>query len=48
VIWWCLAPYFASKSCLYIKSLADVDLAVLEELVRQSVEESRRRYPSGQ
>jgi hypothetical protein len=37
-----------SKSCLYIKSLADVDVAVLEQLVRLSVEESCRRYPSGQ
>jgi len=42
-----LGRHKMSKSCLYIKSLAAVDLAVLEELVRQSVEESRKRYPSG-
>jgi len=42
-----LGRHKMSKSCLYIKSLADVDLGVLEQLVRESVEESRKRYPSG-
>ncbi|MCL4837606.1 MAG: DUF1801 domain-containing protein [Thermoanaerobaculia bacterium] len=32
-------------SCLYLKRLADVDLAVLEELLRASVAEIRRTYP---
>jgi len=43
-----LGRHKMSKSCLYIKSLADVDLAVLEQLARESVEESLRRYPAGQ
>ena len=34
------------KSCLYVNKLADVDLEVLERLVRASVAEMKRRYPS--
>lgn len=33
-----LGTYSTGKSCLYIKRLADVDLAVLEELIRASVD----------
>ena len=32
------------KSCLYVRRLADVDLEVLEELVRRSVKEMRERH----
>jgi len=32
-----LGKYRTSKSCLYIKRLADVDVAVLQELVTASV-----------
>ncbi|HSM50606.1 MAG TPA: DUF1801 domain-containing protein [Thermoanaerobaculia bacterium] len=32
-------------SCLYLKRLVDVDLSVLEELLRASVAEIRRTYP---
>ena len=35
----------SSGSCLYIKRLADVDLGVLEELLRGSVEHLRATYP---
>lgn len=35
----------SSGSCLYLKRLADVDLEILEELVRASVEKLRRAYP---
>lgn len=31
-----LGKYKTSKACLYIKKLADVDLSVLEELIRES------------
>lgn len=31
-----LGPYRAGKGCLYIKSLADVDIEVLKELIRKS------------
>ena len=33
-----LAKYSTAKSCLYIKRLADVDLAPLQELIKLSVE----------
>ncbi|MEM7501566.1 MAG: DUF1801 domain-containing protein [Pseudomonadota bacterium] len=40
-----LGKHKAGKSCLYIKRLDDVDTDVLGELIRESVEEMRRRYP---
>lgn len=40
-----LGKHTTGKSCLYIKSLADVDEGVLEELVRRSVAEVRRQHP---
>lgn len=40
-----LGRHRASKACLYFKRLADVDLGVLEELLRQSAADTRRRYP---
>jgi len=36
-----LGRHETAKSCLYIPRLADVDLAVLEKIVRQSVKETR-------
>ena len=32
-----LGKYKAGKSCVYVKSLADVDLTVLEELIEKSI-----------
>jgi hypothetical protein len=40
-----LGKHKAGKGCLYIKRLSDVDVGVLEKLVRESVAELRRRYP---
>ena len=40
-----LGKYKTGKSCLYVNKLADVDLDVLETLVRASVAEMKRRYP---
>ncbi|MBL4806829.1 MAG: DUF1801 domain-containing protein [Rhodobacteraceae bacterium] len=40
-----LGKYKIGKSCLYIKKLADIDLAVLEELILQSVKDMRVKYP---
>jgi hypothetical protein len=37
-----LGKYKTGKSCLYVKRLTDIDLAVLEELVAMSVEHMRR------
>ncbi len=39
-----LGKHKAGKACLYVKRLADIDLAVLAELVGLSVQEVRRRH----
>ena len=39
-----LGRHKAAKACLYIRRLADIDTAVLAELVRASVAEVRRRH----
>ncbi len=40
-----LGKHKTGKACLYIKKLADVDVNVLEELVRLSWDEMAERYP---
>lgn len=40
-----LGKHRMSKSCLYIKRLADLDASVLEALIAGSVAEIQRRYP---
>jgi hypothetical protein len=40
-----LGKHRTGKSCLYIKRLSDVDEAVLEELIRESVKHMREKYP---
>ncbi len=40
-----LGKHKTGKGCLYLKRLPDVDPMVLEELVRWSAAEIRRRYP---
>jgi Domain of unknown function (DU1801) len=42
-----LGKHKTGKGCLYIKRLADVDRAVLKELVTNSVEKIRKRHDSG-
>ena len=42
-----LGKHKTGKGCLYIKRLADVDRAVLKELVTKSVEKIRKRHDSG-
>ncbi|MDX1499760.1 MAG: DUF1801 domain-containing protein [Woeseiaceae bacterium] len=41
-----LGQFKTGKSCLYIKRLEDVDEAVLEELIRESVAYMRDKYPT--
>lgn len=41
-----LGKHKTGRSCLYVKKLADVDMAVLEELVRRSVIWMRGHYPT--
>ena len=40
-----LGTHTTGTSCLYIKKLEDVDEAVLEELIRESVKIMREKYP---
>ena len=41
-----LGGHRMGKACLYIKRLSDIDVGVLEKLVKASVAEVRKRYPS--
>ncbi|WNB84430.1 DUF1801 domain-containing protein [Cellulomonas sp. ATA003] len=44
-----LGPHSLGKSCLYLKDLSTVDLAVLEGMVRRSYEvTTTRTWPAGQ
>jgi hypothetical protein len=40
-----LGKHETGKSCLYFRRLADLDEAVLEQLVEGSIAELKRRYP---
>jgi hypothetical protein len=40
-----LGKHKLGKSCLYINKLADVDLTVLEELIRAGLDDMREKYP---
>jgi hypothetical protein len=40
-----LGKHKLSKGCLYINKLADVDLAVLEKLMKKSADFLRKKYP---
>ena len=41
-----LGKYKTGKSCLYIKRLDDVDEKVLKRLIRKSVREMKKKYPT--
>ncbi|HET9280255.1 MAG TPA: DUF1801 domain-containing protein [Flavitalea sp.] len=41
-----LGKHKAAKGCLYIKKLDDVNLSVLEKLVKRSVDTLKKKYPS--
>ena len=40
-----LGKHRTGKSCLYLNRLQGIDMRALEDLVRQSVADMRRRYP---
>lgn len=40
-----LGKHKMGKACLYVKKLSDIDMAVLEQLVGESVENIKRVYP---
>jgi Domain of unknown function (DU1801) len=41
-----LGKYKTGKSCLYVKSLADVDMDVLQTLITESVRFMQKKYPN--
>jgi hypothetical protein len=41
-----LGKHKSSKGCLYIKRLSDIDMNVLEEMVKRSAEWTREKYPA--
>jgi hypothetical protein len=41
-----LGKHKAGKGCLYIKKLDDVNLSVLEDLLKKSVEQTKATYKS--
>lgn len=40
-----LGRHRLGKSCLYVRKLADIDLMVLEEIVREGLDTLRQRWP---
>ncbi|HEX9510008.1 MAG TPA: DUF1801 domain-containing protein [Puia sp.] len=40
-----LGKHKAEKGCVYVKKLEDIDLDVLESLIRRSVEYLKKKYP---
>lgn len=40
-----LGKHKTGKSCVYVNRLSDIDLDVLTEMARWTVEDTRRRYP---
>lgn len=41
-----LGKHKLSKACIYIKKLTDIDLSVLRKIIEESVEETRKKYPT--
>jgi hypothetical protein len=41
-----LGKFKASKACLYVKTLEDIDLGVLEKLAVKGIADLRKRYPA--
>jgi hypothetical protein len=40
-----LGKYKSSKACIYVKRLADIDMAVLEQLISANVKDIKAKYP---
>lgn len=39
-----LGKHKAGKACIYVKRLADIDMAALEDLMKLSIADTRKRY----
>ena len=42
-----LGKHKATKGCLYVKRLADIDLKVLKALIKKSISATRKAHPQG-
>lgn len=42
-----LGKHKATKGCLYVKRLADIDLKVLKALIKRSIAATRKAHPQG-
>ena|SRR5690349_15724533 len=40
-----LGKYKVSKACIYIKKLEDIDMDVLEKIVKGSMDHTKKKYP---
>ena len=40
-----LGKHKATKGCLYVKKLADIDLKVLKAMIKKSIAATRKAYP---
>lgn len=40
-----LGKHKTSKACLYVNKLADVDMSVLEQVIKADVDVMNQRYP---
>jgi hypothetical protein len=41
-----LGKHKAGKGCLYVKKLSDVDVKVLEQIIKKSVDYLKKKYPN--
>lgn len=41
-----LGKHKASKGCLYVKKLADIDVEILKKMISVSIENTKKLYPS--
>ncbi|WP_337966673.1 DUF1801 domain-containing protein [uncultured Flavobacterium sp.] len=41
-----LGKHKASKGCLYVKKLADIDVEILKKMISLSIENTKKLYPS--
>lgn len=42
-----LGKHKATKGCVYVKRLADIDLKVLRSMIKKSIAATRKAYPQG-
>lgn len=40
-----MGPHKTGKSCLYLKSLQDIDMEILKEIIKDSIVSIKKKYP---